>query len=241
LNAQPQDRPLGERDLAVAVRFVDGFTGRPVALQFSVSIARGIGNWNALWAPADATYRFPLTNPSMVGNAPQMPSGTFDLAVTTLDGVALYTDRPRATPPGPYVLTDRPQVTLPIAKAHAPPVLASAYLTELSMWPTAAFSVPLGETAVSGWVVSAGGANISALRLKLLEPDGPSGEPWATTDGAGQFLVRLPDVKRPAGSDPTLTLSVEMVDQAGNPLSVAPSTLTVPVGTVTRFVRLLIP
>jgi hypothetical protein len=108
------------------------------------------------------------------------------------------------------------------------------------MWPTAAFSVPVGETGVSGWVVSAGGAVVSALRLKLLRQDGPSGEPWATTDGAGQFLVRLPNVKRPAGSNPTLTLTVEMVDQAGNPLLVAPSTLTVPVGTVTRFVRLLI-
>jgi hypothetical protein len=245
LNAQPKDVPSSQRDLAAAVRFLDGFTLQPVELQFFVSIAAGAsipggaGGWIGSWAPSDATYRFSLANPPTVGGVPQMPTGTVNLAVTTLDGVSLYSQPPSATPPGPYILTVPPQVTLPAASP--PSVLASDYLTELPMWPTAAFSVPVGETAVSGWVVSAGAAVVSALRLKLLQQGGPSGEPWATTDGAGQFLVRLPDVKRPAGSNPTVTLTVEMVDQAGATLSVAPSTLTVPVGTVTRFVRLLIP
>ena len=204
MNAQPKDVPSSQRDLSAAVRFVDGFTGQPVVLQFSVSIPAGAsipggaGGWVGSWAPSDNTYRFSLVNPAMVGNAPKMPTGTFDLSVTTLDGVALYAEPPSATPPGPYVLTDRPQLTLPVAQAHAPPVLASDYLTELLMWPTAAFSVPLGETAVSGWVVSAGGGVVSGLRLKLVQQGGPSGEPWATTDGAGQFLIRLPNVKPPA-------------------------------------------
>jgi hypothetical protein len=242
LNGQPKDTPISERDLAGAVRFIDGFTRQPVQLRVSVSIPKPDGAWTAAWAPSDATYRFSLVNPPLVDGAPQMPTGTFDLLVATLDGVNLYAQPPSATLPGPYVLIDQPQLTLPIAKSHAPPVLASDYLVELPIWPTAAFPVPVGETAVSGWVVSAGGGNVSALRLKLLQPnEGPSGEPWATTDGAGQFLVRLPNVKRPAGSNPTLTLNVEMVDAANNPIAVAPSTLTVPVGMLTKFVRFLIP
>ena len=249
--SRPQELPSSQRYASAAVRFVDGFSLQPVALRFAVSIPApasipgnvripgGAGGWVALWASSDATYRFSLTNPPTVGGVQRIPTGTVDLKVTTLDCVSLYAASPSALPPGPYVLLDPPQVTL--HDATSTPPLASDFLTELPMWPTAAFSVPPGETAVSGGVASASGAVVSALRLKLLQQDGPSGEPWATTDGAGRFLVRLPGVKRPAGSNPTLTLTVEMVDQAGNPLKVGPSTLTVPVGTVTRFVRLLIP
>jgi hypothetical protein len=242
VNGHPKDIPVSERDLVGAVRFVDGFTGQPIGLQFSVSIPSPAGTWAATWASSDATYRFSQANPKIVRDAPQLATGTFDLNVTTLDGVNLYVQPPAATPPGPYVLTNQPEVTFPIAASHPPPVLATDYLTELSMWPTPAFSVPVGETAVSGWVVSASGGNVSALRLKLLQAnEGPAGEPWATTDGAGQFVIRLPSVKLPPGLDPTLTLNVEMVDQHNNPITVAPSTLTVQVGTVTKFTRLLIP
>jgi hypothetical protein len=121
-------------------------------------------------------------------------------------------------------------------------VLASDYLVELPLWPTPAFRVPEGETAISGWVVSAGSTNVAGLKLKMFESNtGPSGEPWASTDSAGQFLYRLPNLPRPAGPDPQATLDVEMVDQANAPLTVAPATLTVSIGKPTSLVQLLVP
>jgi hypothetical protein len=134
------------------------------------------------------------------------------------------------------------QVTIPPTAAHPPPVLASDYLVELPLWPTAAFHVPDGETAVSGWVVSAGRTNVAGLKLKLFESTtGPTGEPWTSTDSAGQFLYRLPNLPRPAGPNPQTTLNVEMVDQTNAPLTVAPATLTVSIGKSTSLVQLMVP
>ena len=244
---------ISRRDLAVAVRFVDGFTGRPIRTQFSVSIPKFTGidprnlasmsaKWVALWSDGDATYRFSLPNLSLVGGAAQLPTGTLDLLVTTTDGVNLYADPPIAPPRSPYAALMPLRVTIPPTAAHSPPVLASDYLVELPLWPTAAFRVPEGETAVSGWVVSAGRKNVVGLKLKLFEPNtGPSGEPWASTDGAGQFLYRLPNLTRPAGPNSQATLDVEMVDQASAPLTVAPATLTVPIGKPTSLVQLMVP
>jgi hypothetical protein len=248
------DIPVSRRDLAVVVRFVDGFTGQPVRLPLSVSIPQftGIdprkltsmpsGKWIALWSDADATYRFSLPNLPLTAGSAQLPTGTFNLLVTTTDGVNLYANPPIAPPRGPYAALIRLQVTIPPTATHPPPVLASDYLVELPLWPTAAFHVPDGETAVSGWVVSADRTNVAGLKLKLFESNtGPSGEPWTSTDSAGQFLYRLPNLPRPAGPNPQATLNVEMVDQTNAPLMVAPATLTVSIGKSTSLVQLLVP
>jgi hypothetical protein len=248
------DIPISRRDLAVVVRFVDGFTGQPVRFPLSVSIPHftGIdprkltsmpgGKWIGVWSDADATYRFSLPNLPLLAGSAQLPTGTFNLLVTTADGVNLYANPPIAPPRGPYAALMPLQVTIPPTAAHPPPVLASDYLVELPLWPTAAFRVPDGETAVSGWVVSAGRANVAALKLKLFKSGtGPSGEPWASTDSAGQFLYRLPNLPRPTGPDPQATLEVDIVDQANAPLTVAPATLTVSIGKPTSLVQLLVP
>jgi hypothetical protein len=248
------DIPLSRRDLAVVVRFVDGFTGQPVRFPLSVSIRQftGIdprkltstpgGKWIALWSDADATYRFSLPNLPLTAGSAQLPAGTFNLLVTTTDGVNLYANPPIAPPHGPYSALMPLQVTIPPTAAHPSPVLASDYLVELPLWPTAAFHVPDGETAVSGWVVSAGRTNVAGLKLKLFESNiGPSGEPWASTDSAGQFLYRLPNLTRPAGPNPQATLNVEMVDQANAPLTVAPETLTVAIGKTLGLVQFMVP
>ena len=248
------DIPISSRDLAVVVRFVDGFTGQPVRIPLSVSIPQftGIdprkltsmpgGKWIALWFDADATYRFSLPNLPLAVGATQLPTGTFNLLVTTTDGVNLYANPPIAPPRGPYAALMPLQVTIPPTAAHPPPVLTSDYLVELPLWPTAAFRVPDGETAVSGRVVSAGSTNVAGLKLKLFESNtGPSGEPWASTDAAGQFLYRLPSLPRPAGPNPQATLSVQMVDQTNAPLTVAPATLTVSIGKSTSLVQLTVP
>jgi hypothetical protein len=245
--------PISRRDLAVVVRFVDGFTGQPIRTQFSVSIPKFSGidprnlatmpaKWVALWSDGDATYRFSLPNPLLAAGTAQLPTGTLDLLVTTADGVNLYADPPIAPPRGSYAALTPLQVTIPPIAAHPPPVLASDYPVELPLWPTAAFRPPDGETAVSGWAVSAGRTTVAGLKLRLFESDsGPSGEPWASTDSAGQFLYRLPNLPRPTGPNPQGTLNVEIVDQGNAPLTVAPATLTVSIGKPTSLVQLLVP
>jgi len=247
------DTPAGSRDLAIVVRFVDGFTRQPVRSPLSVSISKFTGidpsaltslpsrGWTALWSDADLTYRFSLPNLPMAGGTPPALAGTFDLLVTTAAGVNVYSNPPSALPNGPYAALTPLQVTIPPSAAHPPPVLSSDYLVELPLWPTVAFTVPDGETAISGWVVSAGVTNVAGLKLAFASSTGPKGKPWARTDGAGQFLYRLPNLPRPAGPDPQAALSVEMVDQTNAPLTVAPATLKVSIGKSNGLTRLLVP
>jgi hypothetical protein len=244
------DTPGGSRDLAVVVRFVDGFTRQPLSLPLSVSIpgfagvdpklltSLASGKWVARWSDADATYRFSLPNLPTINGSPELPRGTFDLLVTTAAGVNVYANPPAVLPGSPYASATRLQVTIPPVAPHPPPVLASDYLVELPLWPTAAFRVPDGETAISGWVVSASTANVVGLKLRLSPSrTGPAGQPWIGTDGAGQFLYRLPGLRRTAGS----AIAVEVVDPSNAPLTVAPATLTITIGTLNRLERLMVP
>jgi hypothetical protein len=248
------DTPGGSRDLAVVVRFVDGFTRQPLSLQLSVSIPGfpGVdpklltslvsGKWFAWWSDTDATYRFSLPNLTTVNGSPQLPRGTFDLLVTTADGVNVYANPPAVLPGSPYAAATPLQVTIPPVAPHPPPVLSSDYLVELPLWPTPAFRVPDGETAVSGWVVSAGATNVVGLKLRLSPSGtGPAGQPWVGTDGAGQFLYRLPGLRRAAGASAQATIAVEVVDPSNAPLSVAPKTISITIGTLTRLERLMVP
>jgi hypothetical protein len=230
------------RDLAVVVRFVDGFTGQPVRDRFQVSIPKFAVNSAGWWSESDATYRFSLPNLELKDGVPEMPSGTFSLTVMSSDGVNLYSDPPQAPPKSSYAALMQLQVTIPPVAAHQPPVLATDYLVELPLWPTASFRVPAGETAVLGWIVSAGRTSVAALKLKLLQLNtGASGEPWVSTDAAGQFLYRLPNLARPAGPDPQVTLTIEMVDQMNRPLTVAPSSLTISFGKLSGPLRFTVP
>jgi hypothetical protein len=230
------------RDLAVVVRFVDGFTGQPVRDRFLVSIPRFAVNSAGRWSESDATYRFSLPNLKLEDGVPEMPSGTFNLTVTSSDGVNLYSDPPQAPPQSSYAALMPLQVKIPPVAAHQPPVLVTDYLVELPLWPTASFRVPAGETAVLGWIVSAGGTSVAALKLKLFQSNtGASGEPWVSTDAAGQFLYRLPNLARPAGPEPQVTLTIQMVDQMNRPLTVAPSSPTISFGKLSGPLRFTVP
>jgi hypothetical protein len=248
MSGPPALSPSGSRGLAVAIRFVDGFTGQPVNSPLLVSIntftgidpsvmaSLSVAGWNALWSETDSTYRFSVPNVS------QVPTGIFDLAIANTSGVDLYSDPPAALPNGPYAAQTQLQVTIPPVAAHPPPVLATDYLVQLELWPTVAFTVPYGETAVSGWVVSADGTKVAGLKVNLsASATGANGEPWVSTDGSGQFLYRLPNLPRPAGPDPQVTLDVAVVDQTASPLTVTPTSLTVPAGKLTGSVRLRVP
>jgi hypothetical protein len=221
------DTPAFSRDLAAAVQFVDPFTALPIRAPFAVSIPAL--RWFALRWPTDATYRFSRANSPLVGGAPQLPVGTFTLSVTPGDNS--------------YAVLEPRQVTLPPVPPHAPPVLVSDYLVALALWPTVAFRVPAGETAVTARLVSASNQVVRGLKVRIFDSASPPPPPavYARSDAVGQILVRLPALRRGNVVNPTALLDVQVFDATNAPLVVTPSTLTVPIGQATGFVTLGIP
>jgi hypothetical protein len=235
------DTPVLTHYLGVVVRFVDPFTNRPVPVQFSVSIPAL--RWSALWWGSDSTYRFSKSNVPVIGGVPQLPAGTFDLKVVLPGRENDPPDPPTALPRGPYAAFEPRQVTLPPAAPHPPPVLVSDYLVELTLWPTVAFTVPAGETAVVGQIVSSSAQSVVGLKVLVFQgATPPAGTPYTRTDAAGQFLYRLPDLKRKVGAL-TASLGIQVFSVANAQLAVTPSTFPspVPIGQVTRNLTFNVP
>ena len=215
------------RDLAVAVRFVDPFTGQAVRVPMSVSIPAL--QWSAVRSERDATYRFSLANLPTVGGVPQFPAwamGTHALEVNV---------------PGElYAMMEPLTVTIPPAAPHVPPAPAD-YRVDLPLWPTRALRSPPGETAVVGRLASSGGAAVGGWKVTLFQGGAPPpGAPYARANAAGEFLFRLPGLKRGSSAIPTASLGVEVRDPADVVQPVAPGTITVPVG-VMSMVALTVP
>jgi hypothetical protein len=221
------DTPAWTRDLAAAVQFVDPFTGLPIRVPFSVSIPAL--RWTALRWDTDATYRFSRVNVPLAGGTPQLPTGTFTLGVTPTSSQ--------------YAALEPRQVTLPVAALHPPPVLFADYLVPLSLWPTVAFRVPAGETAVTARLVSSSNQSVAGLKARMFDASSPppAATVYTRSDAAGQFLIRLPGLRRGNTANPTVTLDVQIFNAANAPLVVTPATLTVPIGQLTGFVTLTIP
>ncbi len=235
------DTPALTRYLAVVVRFVDPFTNQPVPVQFSVSIPAL--RWSALWWGSDSTYRFSKSNVPVIGGVPQLPTGTFELKVDLLGRENDPPDPPTALPRGPYAAFEPRQVTLPPAAPHPPPVLVSDYLVDQTLWPTEAFTVPAGETAVVGHFVSSTAQSVVGLKVLVFQgASPPAGTPYTRTDAAGQFLYRLPDLKRKVGAL-TASLGIQVFNVANAPLTVTPSTFPtpIPIGQVTRNLSFNVP
>jgi len=220
------DTPALSRTLAAVVQFVDPFTALPIRVPFAVSIPAL--RWTALWWDTDATYRFSCANVPLVGGVPQLPTGTFTLGITPTGG--------------PYAPLEPRQITLPPAAPHPPPVLAADYLVQLALWPTIAFRVPPGETAVTACLVSASNQSVAGLKVRLFDAANvpPPPNVYTRSDAAGQFLIRLPTLRRTA-ANPTVLLDVQVFNAANAPLTVTPAALTIPIGQPTGFVRLAIP
>jgi hypothetical protein len=230
------DIPTLTHYLGVVVRFVDPFTNRPVQVQFSVSIPAL--KWLALWWGSDSTYRFSKSNVPVIGGVPQLPTGKFDLKVDLPGRENDPPDSPTALPRGPYAAFEPRQVTLPAVAPHPPPVLVSDYLVDLTLWPTVAFTVPAGETAVVAQIVSSTGQSVAGLKVLVFQgASPPPGTPYTRTDSAGQFLYRLPDLKRKVGAL-TASLGIQVFSVANTPLAVTPSTLSLPIGQVMRNLTL---
>jgi hypothetical protein len=225
--------------LGVVVRFVDPFTNRPVSVPLSVSIPAL--RWSALWWESDSTYRFSKSNVPVIAGVPQLPTGTFALKVDLPGRENDPPDPPTALPRGPYAAFEPRQVTLPPAAPHAPPVLVSDYLVDLTLWPTVAFTVPAGETAVVGQIVSSTAQSVVGLKVIVFRgATPPAGTPYTRTDAAGQFLYRLPGLKRSVGSL-TASLGIQVFTEANAPLAVTPSTFPIPIGQVTRNLTFNVP
>jgi hypothetical protein len=111
------------------------------------------------------------------------------------------------------------------------------------LWPTVAFRVPAGETAVTARLVSAGNQTVAGLKVRLFDAAAPPPPPnvYTRSDAAGQFLIRLPALRRANVANPTVLLTVQVFDTANAPLLVTPATLIVPIGQATGFVTLGIP
>jgi hypothetical protein len=207
MTAEPRtDTPRVVHRLAVALRFVDAFTGTSVRAPLAVSIS-ALG-WSALGVESDSTYRF------LVTNAAAVPAGTFDVAVTA--------------PGGEYVNWESIQVQLPRpSPPHPPPFNGNDFLVSLPLWPTPLVRTPPGETAVVGRVVSTSAAAVAGLRVIIfLEPGPAPAAPYTRTDPAGAFLFRLPLLRGSVSGSTvvsTASVGVALRDTLDNPLAVVPA------------------
>lgn len=228
-------RPSIRHELAVAVRFVDAFTGKPIDVPLDVRAttlplplplppARPPNvPWIARRHPEDSTYRF------LVSDGESMPSGPLEVTVTDPSGAYANLEPQPLT-----VLLPRPLV------AHPPTPDRSDFLVEPRLWPTRRFSAAPGETAVIGRVVSAGALTpIDRLRIRLGVSPLPA-DPFTYTNSFGEFLFRLPGLKgKVVGTVVTSTasLDIEMLLPPGYTTAVPPIgpafPVVVPLGQVT--------
>jgi hypothetical protein len=194
-------RPFIHHRLGVVLRFIDVFTGGPIdalldvqapALPLPPPPARPPNvPWRAVRMPEDATYRF------LASGGESLPAGSIDVVVT--DAVGAYVD------------FEPLSVSLPRPLANPPTPERSDFLVIHPLWPTRRSARVAGETAVVGRIVSAGAlASVDRLRIRL----GPSplpAQPHAYTDRHGDFLFRLPGLKRKVvGTVVTSTVSLDV-------------------------------
>lgn len=181
LNVSDPDNfiPWFTHRLAIVLRFVDAFTGRPVETRLRVAMTGQ--RWDAVHCAADSTYRFMMT-------ASPVPSGAFQVEVED--------------PEQNYVNHEPIELTL-TSSSPTPPISRHDYLHEFPLWPTRKFEVPIGETAVVGRLVNASAGAVGGLDVRIFpvgEPPPPT--PYARSNADGEFLFRLPWVTRETDGTP---------------------------------------
>ena len=188
--------------LAIALRFVDVFTGRPVENALRVAIPGQ--RWEAVYCATDSTYRFLMT-------ASPVSSGAFQVVVE--DPEQIYVNHQSIE----LMLTPSPPM---------PPIARHDYLHEFPLWPTRRFKVPMGETALVGRLVSASAGGVGGLDVRIFpagEP--PPSTPFARSNADGEFLFRLPQVTRETDGTPIpLSLEVQVSRDGIGVSPVTPST-----------------
>lgn len=187
--------------LCFAVRFNDAFTQRPVGVPLVVDVQNlpsvvGMPRlpWEGVHRASDATYRF------LVRNNTVAPLGPISLRVVAPH--LEYADREPTTValPRPFAL-------------HPPTPDRSDFLVEANLWPTRRLALAPSETALVGRVESAGATPVEGLRVFAWRAIDPMpATPYAYTDEHGDFVFRLPGIKKVVGgavvSPPTFDLSL---------------------------------
>jgi hypothetical protein len=211
--------------LAVAVHFTDIFTSRPIAAPLDVRIdtlpiVAGMPRmpWRAVRGPNDQTYRFLVTNETV------MPAGTLTVVVTS--------------PNHEYASFEAFEpftVTLPRPLAHPPTPARSDYLIARPLWPTRSLRLPPGETAILGRLVSAGATPTAGLKVTIWR-DGTSmpATPYTYSNNAGEFVFRLPGLKSVNGGTVSTTapLLIDLRLPPTHGVAVVPSQVLTDAGVV---------
>jgi hypothetical protein len=175
--------------LAVALRFVDVFTRRPIDASLRVTIPE-LG-WEAVHCATDSTYRFLVTEADIL-------SGT-NLAVIVED-------------PG-HIYVNHSDIRLTLPWTGSSSNTRADHLEEHVLWPTRLFQIPTGETALVGRLTSASANPVEDLDVLFSagvrlftptpdEPQVPPVTPYARTNSDGEFLFRLLDVSRDMSGNP---------------------------------------
>jgi hypothetical protein len=179
--------------VAVALRFVDVFTGEALAPEpFDARIESfpytpGIVRTPWIARAARGVVKF------VVAARETAPVGAMSIIVE---------DRSRR-----YAAYEPVAVTLPRPLIEHPPVpAASDFLVDVSLWPTVAFRSPASQTTVIGCVRSAGASSVSGCRVFAVRVGDPPSS-YAYTDTAGSFLFRFPGL---AFASALSTQSVEL-------------------------------
>jgi hypothetical protein len=185
--------------LAAAVRFVDAFTQRAIDVPLDVRaetlpVVVGMPTlpWRARRAPNDASYRFLVSNDTI------MPTGAVAVEVTA--------------PGDQYVNFEPLVVGLPRPfVAHPPTPARSDFIVQHALWPTRRCPLPPNETVVIGRCVSAGVSPIASLRVTLwLDGTPMPPAPYAYSNGRGEFVFRLPTLKTVNGGTTSSTATLQI-------------------------------
>ncbi len=209
--------------LGAAVRFVDVFTSRTVTVPLDVRaetlpIVIGMPRlpWRAVRGPGDGTYRFLVTNDTL------LPLGGIPVTVSA--------------PGNEYVDFEGLTVTLPRPLvAHPPTPARSDFLVEHPLWPTRSLGLPPGETALVASLVSAGATPVAGLKVTVW-PDGSPmpATPYTYSNGDGEFVTRLPDLKSVSGGviSTTAALRIDLKLPPAYVLTAVPTQIKTDTGVV---------
>jgi len=148
--------------------------------------------WKAVRGGSDGTYRFLVTNKTVA------PVGNIGVSVSA--------------PGGEYVDFEPFAVTLPrLLVAHPPTPDRSDFLVDHNLWPTRVLNLPAGETAIVGRVASGGVNPIAGLRIRIWPSGSPMpATPYTYTGAVGEFVFRLPGLKKVSGGVVSTTASLAM-------------------------------
>ena len=183
----PPREALSHR-LSFAVRFVDHFSGEPVADELPVRLAD--------------TLQRPATRSDGAGH--RQPDGTYRfLNAPDGDVTVLWRQPFERTQAGWSRFAADPVIHLPLADAATP--------VAVDLWPSAGAQAPASATGVRGKLV---GANAGGLTVRIARFGQPF-DRFTLSDAAGEFLFLPPGRLTPDPATGRVPLSIEVRQPGG--------------------------